>query len=85
MSLVVGCDTGNLSLDDIFRLVSGIDVDGNTYIRVCDDETLEEEVAVASELEGEQNFFLNAWNRIKELFSNEVTFADEKISDSNNY
>jgi hypothetical protein len=39
MSLVVGCDTGSLGLDDIFRLISGIDVDGNTYIRVCDDET----------------------------------------------
>ena len=36
MSLVIGCDTGNLSLDDIFRLISGIDVDGNIYIRVCD-------------------------------------------------
>jgi len=39
MSLVVGCDTGSLGLDDIFRLISGIDVDGNIYIRLCDDET----------------------------------------------
>jgi len=36
MSLVVGCDTGSLGLDDIFRLISGIDVDGNIYIRLVD-------------------------------------------------
>ena len=39
MSLVVGCDTANLELDDIFRLVRGVDVDGNIYIRVYDDGT----------------------------------------------
>lgn len=39
MSLVVGCDTANLELDDIFRLVSGVDVDGNIYIRIYDDGT----------------------------------------------
>ena len=39
MSLVVACDTGNLELDDIFRLVSGVDVDGNIYIRIYDDGT----------------------------------------------
>jgi hypothetical protein len=39
MSLVVDCDTGGLSLDDIFRMVSGIDVDGNIYIRVYNDGT----------------------------------------------
>ena len=36
MSLVIGCDTGSLGLDDIFRLISGIDVDGNIYIRLVD-------------------------------------------------
>ena len=39
MSLVVACDTASLELDDIFRLISGIDVDGNFYIRVVNDET----------------------------------------------
>ena len=39
MSLVVACDTANLELDDIFRLVSGVDVDGNIYIRIYDDGT----------------------------------------------
>ena len=38
MSFVIGCDIGSLSLDDIFRLVSGIDVDGNIYIRLYSDE-----------------------------------------------
>ena len=44
MSLVVQCDTGGLGLDDIFRLISGVDVDGNIYIRVCDDETPAEDL-----------------------------------------
>jgi len=39
MSLVVGCDTGNLSLDDIFRLITAIDAEGNFYIRIYDDGT----------------------------------------------
>ena len=39
MSLVVDCDTGGLGLDDIFRLVSGIDASGNIYIRVYNDGT----------------------------------------------
>lgn len=39
MSIVVECDTGSLSLDDIFRLVTAVDVDGNIYIRVYDDGT----------------------------------------------
>lgn len=39
MSLVITCEIGNLGLDDIFRLVSGVDVDGNVYIRVYDDGT----------------------------------------------
>lgn len=39
MSIVVDCDTGGLGLDDIFRLISGIDVDGNIYIRVYNDGT----------------------------------------------
>jgi hypothetical protein len=39
MSIVQGCDTANLELDDIFRLVSAVDVDGNFYIRVYDDGT----------------------------------------------
>jgi len=39
MSLVVTCDIGNLGLDDIFRLISGVDADGNFYIRVYNDGT----------------------------------------------
>jgi len=39
MSLVIGCDTANLELDDIFRLVTAIDATGNIYIRVYDDGT----------------------------------------------
>ena len=39
MSIVVGCDTANLELDDIFRLVSGVDATGNIYIRIYDDGT----------------------------------------------
>ena len=39
MSLVIGCDTANLELDDIFRLVSGVDATGNIYIRIYDDGT----------------------------------------------
>ena len=39
MSQVVGCDTGGLGLDDIFRLISGIDGSGNIYIRVYNDGT----------------------------------------------
>jgi len=39
MSIVIECDSGDLSLDDIFRLVTAIDADGNVYIRVYDDGT----------------------------------------------
>lgn len=39
MSLVTVCNSGDLSIDDILRLVSGVDVDGNIYIRVYDDGT----------------------------------------------
>lgn len=39
MSYVTDCDTGVLTLDDIFRLVSGVDEDGNYYIRVYNDGT----------------------------------------------
>ena len=39
MSLVVTCDSSDLSLDDIFRLVTAVDVDGNVYIRIFDDGT----------------------------------------------
>jgi hypothetical protein len=34
MSLVTTCDLQNLTIDDIFRLVSACDADGNFYIRV---------------------------------------------------
>ena len=37
MSLVTDCDIGNLSIEDIIRLVTAIDADGNMYIRVYDD------------------------------------------------
>ena len=39
MSIIVDCDTGGLGLDDIFRLVSAVDVDGNIYLRVYNDGT----------------------------------------------
>ena len=39
MSIVIACDTGNLSLDDIFRLITAVDAEGNMYIRVYDDGT----------------------------------------------
>lgn len=39
MSFIVDCDIGVLTLDDIFRLVSGVDADGNYYIRVYNDGT----------------------------------------------
>ena len=39
MSLVVACDTGNLELDDIFRLVTAVDAEGNIYLRIYDDGT----------------------------------------------
>lgn len=39
MSVIIACDSGDLGLDDIFRLVSGVDVDGNIYIRVYNDGT----------------------------------------------
>lgn len=39
MSIVVNCDASDLSLDDIFRLVTAIDDEGNVYIRVYDDGT----------------------------------------------
>jgi len=39
MSLVTECNSGDLSIDDIFRLVAGVDVDGNIYIRIYDDGT----------------------------------------------
>ena len=40
MSIVVNCDEfAALGLDDIFRLVTAVDVDGNVYIRIYDDGT----------------------------------------------
>ena len=39
MSLVIDCDISSLSLDDIFRMVSVVDADGNYYIRVYNDGT----------------------------------------------
>lgn len=39
MSYVTDCDIGVLTLDDIMRLVSGIDGDGNYFIRVYNDGT----------------------------------------------
>ena len=39
MSIVVGCDTASLELDDIWRLVTAIDATGNVYIRIYDDGT----------------------------------------------
>ena len=39
MSLFIECDTGDLTFDDIIRLVSAIDDDGNIYIRTYDDGT----------------------------------------------
>ena len=39
MSLVQGCDTASLELDDIFRLVTAISATGDIYIRIYDDGT----------------------------------------------
>jgi len=39
MSVIINCELGDLSLDDIFRLVGAVDADGNIYIRVYDDGT----------------------------------------------
>lgn len=39
MSKVVNYDSGDLGLDDIVRLVSGINDEGNFYIRVYNDGT----------------------------------------------
>ena len=39
MSLVTQCDSGDLSLDDIFRLVTAISATGEVYIRIFDDGT----------------------------------------------
>jgi len=39
MSLVIDCDINSLTLDDIFRMVSVVDADGNYYIRIYDDGT----------------------------------------------
>jgi hypothetical protein len=39
MSLVIDCDISSLSLDDIFRMVSAVDADGNYYIRIFNDDT----------------------------------------------
>ena len=39
MSLVIDCDIQSLSLDDIFRMVSVVDADGNFYIRIFNDGT----------------------------------------------
>ena len=39
MSVVITCELGDLSLDDIFRLVTAVDGSGNIYIRVYDDGT----------------------------------------------
>lgn len=39
MSIILTCDSGDLSLDDIFRLVTAVDAEGNIYIRVYDDGT----------------------------------------------
>jgi len=41
MSIVIDCDISSLSLDDIFRMVSTVDADGNTYIRIFNDGTAE--------------------------------------------
>jgi len=39
MSLVTHCDSGDLSLDDIFRLITAISATGDVYIRLYDDGT----------------------------------------------
>ena len=35
----VECDTGSLSLDDIFRLITAVSATGDIYIRIVDDGT----------------------------------------------
>ena len=37
MSIVINCDASHFGLDDIYRLVTATDVDGNWYIRVYGD------------------------------------------------
>ena len=40
MSIVINCaEASSLGLDDIFRLVTAVDDEGNIYIRVYDDGT----------------------------------------------
>ncbi len=39
MSIVTQCDSGDLSLDDIFRLVTAISATGDVYLRLYDDGT----------------------------------------------
>ncbi len=39
MSLVIDCDISSLSLDDIFRMVSAVDADGNYYVRIFNNGT----------------------------------------------
>ena len=39
MSLVILCENKDLSIVDIYRLVSGIDASGNFYLRTYDDGT----------------------------------------------
>ena len=39
MSLLIGCDSKELSLDDIYRLVTGVNASGNFYLRTYDDGT----------------------------------------------
>ena len=44
MSLFIECDTGDLTFDDIIRLVSAVDDDGNIYLRTYDDGTASEDL-----------------------------------------
>lgn len=40
MSIIIDCgEFSTLGIDDIFRLITAIDADGNVYIRVYDDGT----------------------------------------------
>ena len=52
MSLFIECDTGDLTFDDIIRLVSAIDDDGNIYLRTYDDGTASEDLTPLACVDG---------------------------------
>ena len=52
MSLFIECDTGDLTFDDIIRLVSAIDDAGNIYLRTYDDGTASDDLTPLACVDG---------------------------------